>query len=206
MSIVLSKLMEEFELVLDDSSGTKVAKWLEVRAKVDVLRKHTNECVDRHAKFTTPASFTHLHSNLPQSYTGNFATDLCKGVFLTPLPLVVSKRKMDQATIQNQQHNNAGKAYLQDGEDLRSVSFKELQSHSSQASIEIWVAIHGVVYDLSHFLDKHPGGSRILLKQAGMDATQIFDRYHGSMGEASSFISKYSPPVKRVGIFTSRTT
>lgn len=38
-----------------------------------------------------------------------------------------------------------------------------------------WSIIHGVVYDLTPFLKSHPGGSAILLKYAGKDATKPFD-------------------------------
>ena len=153
-----------------------------------------------HPQPVTP--FTHCHRHPPQSYTGNFATDLCKGVFLTPLPLTISTRNPGQDATNHQRQNDGDENFPQGGEDARKVSFGELQSHASQSRKDIWVAIHGIVYDISNFLDKHPGGSQILLYQAGTDATEIFDLYHGEMGESSLFISKYSPPVKVVGILT----
>jgi len=32
---------------------------------------------------------------------------------------------------------------------------------------DLWIIIHGKVYDLSSFLDIHPGGDQILLQYAG---------------------------------------
>eukprot|EP01060_Flectonema_neradi_P039837 TRINITY_DN8923_c2_g1_i1.p1 TRINITY_DN8923_c2_g1~~TRINITY_DN8923_c2_g1_i1.p1 ORF type:complete len:508 (+),score=62.76 TRINITY_DN8923_c2_g1_i1:81-1526(+) len=43
---------------------------------------------------------------------------------------------------------------------------------------ECWVTLHGKAYDITNFLDKHPGGDQILLKYAGKDASIEFDRYH----------------------------
>jgi hypothetical protein len=34
-----------------------------------------------------------------------------------------------------------------------------------------WVIIKGEVYDVTNFLDHHPGGAAIILKYAGKDAT-----------------------------------
>ena len=34
------------------------------------------------------------------------------------------------------------------------------------------------VYDITEFLDKHPGGSNILLQYAGHDATEAFESFH----------------------------
>ncbi|KAH9247567.1 hypothetical protein BASA81_014823 [Batrachochytrium salamandrivorans] len=43
---------------------------------------------------------------------------------------------------------------------------------------DCWVIIHGMVYNLSEFLVEHPGGSKVILKQAGKDATVAFDQVH----------------------------
>ncbi|KAM3728751.1 Cytochrome [Dirofilaria immitis] len=38
-----------------------------------------------------------------------------------------------------------------------------------------WVCIGNKVYDLTAFLDEHPGGSEVLLNQAGLDATEAYE-------------------------------
>lgn len=48
--------------------------------------------------------------------------------------------------------------------------------HASRDSC--WVVLYGNVYDVTDFLDGHPGGSKIILKLAGKDATEEYDPVH----------------------------
>ena len=41
-----------------------------------------------------------------------------------------------------------------------------------------WVAIRGNVYDLTSFVDKHPGGADFLLASVGRDATAMYESIH----------------------------
>ena len=59
---------------------------------------------------------------------------------------------------------------------LPSISRETVQQHCSAESC--WVIIHDKVYDVTTFLDKHPGGRRVLLTAAGTDATKAFDSFH----------------------------
>ncbi|KAF9268554.1 hypothetical protein L218DRAFT_917391 [Marasmius fiardii PR-910] len=58
----------------------------------------------------------------------------------------------------------------------RKLSGKEVAQHNSRESC--WIIVHGNVYDVTEFLDDHPGGSKIILKYAGKDATQEYDPIH----------------------------
>ncbi|RAH51378.1 FMN-dependent alpha-hydroxy acid dehydrogenase [Aspergillus brunneoviolaceus CBS 621.78] len=53
---------------------------------------------------------------------------------------------------------------------------EEIERHSSRQSC--WVAIHGSVYDVTDFIDEHPGGPQVILRCAGKDATADFDSVH----------------------------
>lgn len=46
------------------------------------------------------------------------------------------------------------------------IPMTEVQQHSSQASK--WIVIHGMVYDVTPFLDDHPGGPDSLIKSGGL--------------------------------------
>ncbi|XP_012272640.1 cytochrome b5 [Orussus abietinus] len=46
---------------------------------------------------------------------------------------------------------------------------------------DLWIVIHGKVYDLTRFLKEHPGGEEVLLNSAGKDGTTCFDDIGHSM-------------------------
>ncbi len=45
------------------------------------------------------------------------------------------------------------------------LSAQEIASHRSTSSC--WIVVDGNVYDVTSYLDKHPGGAAVLLKQGG---------------------------------------
>ncbi|KAL7314373.1 hypothetical protein PS15m_005952 [Mucor circinelloides] len=56
------------------------------------------------------------------------------------------------------------------------ISPQEVAKHNTKN--DIWVIIHGKVYDLTNFLPEHPGGQKIIMKYAGKDATSAFEPIH----------------------------
>lgn len=66
----------------------------------------------------------------------------------------------------------------------------EVSKHAS--SYSCWVIIRGNVYDLTAFLDAHPGGSAVILKHAGKDATEAFEPIHASDTIAKYLNSRYA--------------
>ncbi|XP_028392242.1 cytochrome b5-like [Dendronephthya gigantea] len=53
------------------------------------------------------------------------------------------------------------------------ITQTELEQHNMGKSL--WIAIHNQVYDVTKFLDEHPGGEEVLLEQAGQKATEAFE-------------------------------
>ncbi|WPK27199.1 hypothetical protein PUMCH_004576 [Australozyma saopauloensis] len=56
------------------------------------------------------------------------------------------------------------------------LTYDEVSAHNTKT--DCWVIIHDKVYDVTSFLGEHPGGSAIILKYAGKDATKAFDPIH----------------------------
>ncbi|CAH1389897.1 unnamed protein product [Nezara viridula] len=53
-----------------------------------------------------------------------------------------------------------------------------------------WIVIHNSVYNVTEFLNEHPGGEEVLLEQAGRDATEAFEDV-GHSSDARDMMKKY---------------
>jgi cytochrome b involved in lipid metabolism len=53
----------------------------------------------------------------------------------------------------------------------------QVATHSKPA--DCWLIISGKVYNITNFLDQHPGGADVILPYCGKDATQAFDTQGG---------------------------
>jgi len=56
------------------------------------------------------------------------------------------------------------------------ITAQEVAAHSTAA--DGWVILRGKVYDVSEYINYHPGGVSILRQCLGRDATKLFNRYH----------------------------
>lgn len=69
-------------------------------------------------------------------------------------------------------------------------SWQEVAKHNTAESA--WVIVDGKVYDITKFMDKHPGGREMLLLSAGRECTDLFNSYHWlNPGKPRAIISKY---------------
>ncbi|KAM9055783.1 cytochrome b5 isoform X1 [Balaenoptera ricei] len=56
---------------------------------------------------------------------------------------------------------------------VKYYTLEEIQKHNDSKST--WLILHYKVYDLTKFLEEHPGGEEVLREQAGGDATENFE-------------------------------
>jgi len=59
---------------------------------------------------------------------------------------------------------------------LREITKEELSLHNKKN--DLWLAVNGGVFDLTLYLEYHPGGEDMLMKGAGKDATALFNYHH----------------------------
>ncbi|CAI5438160.1 unnamed protein product [Caenorhabditis angaria] len=59
-------------------------------------------------------------------------------------------------------------------EDLRIISLEEVSKHNFEDKKSCWIVISGKVYDVTKFLNEHPGGEEVITQLAGQDATVGF--------------------------------
>lgn len=73
------------------------------------------------------------------------------------------------------------------GSNKTTVTPSQLARHNTQG--DIWMAIRGKVYNMTPYLDFHPGGVDELMRAAGKDGTQLFDEIHNWVN-AESMLEK----------------
>ncbi|KAI1306815.1 hypothetical protein F5Y03DRAFT_353092 [Xylaria venustula] len=65
---------------------------------------------------------------------------------------------------------------------------KEVAAHNTAG--DAWMIIHGQVYDVTRYLQDHPGGAEVLVDAAGKDASEEFDNA-GHSEDASEIMAAY---------------
>jgi len=73
-------------------------------------------------------------------------------------------------------------------EQLKKYSLKEVAEHKDKTST--WLIIHDKIYDVTKFLEEHPGGEEVLLEQAGKDGTEHFEDV-GHSTDARTMMKEY---------------
>lgn len=72
----------------------------------------------------------------------------------------------------------------------QSYAAAEVSKHKDKDN-GLWLIIEGNVYDVTKFVDEHPGGARVIQRMGGKDATKAFWKYHGE-----SVLAKYGDRFK----------
>ncbi|KZT72488.1 cytochrome b5 [Daedalea quercina L-15889] len=57
--------------------------------------------------------------------------------------------------------------------ETKIITYEELKQNNKKDSL--YVLIHQKVYNVSKFIDEHPGGDEVILAETGKDATEAFE-------------------------------
>ncbi|KAJ2829235.1 hypothetical protein IWW50_000970 [Coemansia erecta] len=57
--------------------------------------------------------------------------------------------------------------------EVATFTADEIKKHNKRE--DVWIVIHDKVYDVTKFLDEHPGGEEVILENAGKDSTNDFE-------------------------------
>ncbi|KAG2261147.1 hypothetical protein Bca52824_068226 [Brassica carinata] len=74
------------------------------------------------------------------------------------------------------------------GGDGKVFTLAEVSQHTSAK--DCWIVIDGKVYDVTKFLDDHPGGDEVILTSTGKDATDDFEDV-GHSSTAKAMLDEY---------------
>lgn len=56
----------------------------------------------------------------------------------------------------------------------KTFTVADVAKHDQKASDGMYIIVDGTVYDVTNFVDEHPGGAKILKRVAGKDASKQF--------------------------------
>ncbi|CAJ1976020.1 unnamed protein product [Sphenostylis stenocarpa] len=70
----------------------------------------------------------------------------------------------------------------------KTLTFEEVSKHNHKK--DCWIIVNGKVYDITPFLDDHPGGDEVLLTSTAKDATIDFEDV-GHSDSAIEMMEKY---------------
>jgi flavocytochrome c len=70
----------------------------------------------------------------------------------------------------------------------KEYDLEEVAKHNKKE--DLWIAVKGIVMDLTNWVDEHPGGPQALYSHMGKDATEEFEMLHDD-----EVIPKYAPGV-----------
>lgn len=78
------------------------------------------------------------------------------------------------------------------------VSHQELAKHNKQD--DAWMAIRGKVYNVTRYMDFHPGGIDELMRGVGTDATKLFDEVHAWVNYEQLLGKCFIGPLRSTGV------
>ncbi|KAG4305289.1 hypothetical protein PORY_001459 [Pneumocystis oryctolagi] len=99
-----------------------------------------------------------------------------------------------------------------DIDSLEKIDASEVAKHCTRD--DLYIVIHKLVYNVSSFINEHPGGEEVLLDLAGQDATDAFEdvghsdeardilkkllvgRLEGTIEQSKTVLSSYSSETK----------
>jgi cytochrome b involved in lipid metabolism len=70
----------------------------------------------------------------------------------------------------------------------KEYTYEDLSTHNTKK--DLYLVVHDKVYDVSSFVDEHPGGEEVIMDVSGQDATEAFEDV-GHSDEAREILAAY---------------
>jgi cytochrome b involved in lipid metabolism len=109
-------------------------------------------------------------------------------IFATGVIVILSKQKNTDSNIISNNNTTNNEVKTENitnqttkttipSKNSQSYTISEVANHNSQSSC--WTAINGSVYNVTSWINKHPGGKNAILGLCGKDGSSAFDNQHG---------------------------
>ncbi|KAG5315189.1 PREDICTED: cytochrome b5-like isoform X2 [Acromyrmex echinatior] len=69
-------------------------------------------------------------------------------------------------------------------------SLADVAKYNGKNGARTWIVIHDNIYDVTDYMQQHPGGPELIDDYAGKDATSGFDEF-GHSSDATKMLKKY---------------
>jgi cytochrome b involved in lipid metabolism len=108
----------------------------------------------------------------------------CEGALMTSENCIVKlSEELDATGLTNKQTRKQGGR-----SGPKKFTMQEVKKHNKKS--DAWLLINNKVYNVTNWIDKHPGG-KIIMKGVGKDATQLFLHYKHPSFVKESILPKY---------------
>src|SRR4051794_27843950 len=84
--------------------------------------------------------------------------------------------KLVQRFARDEQNSCFASEARSDGADLPTLDYRSVGRHNTESSA--YVVYDRLIYDITDFLQRHPGGKSILAAALGTDVTETLDSFH----------------------------
>lgn len=100
-----------------------------------------------------------------------------------------AKKRSSSASRVRSVSKDAKNTVALDAKKSPEYTWEEVAKHNKEH--DMWVIISDKVYDITKWVDRHPGGVEMLRLVAGRDITIAFDSYHPFTTKAADMVGKY---------------
>jgi len=82
-----------------------------------------------------------------------------------------------------------GQTKQTDTSTLKTFTAQEVVTHGNSSSC--WTIINNEIYDLTSFIQNHPGGDKAILSLCGKNGTDAFTKQHGGQSKPENTLAKF---------------
>lgn len=98
------------------------------------------------------------------------------GLLVLPSDFLSSLSTTSQSTSLNNNLNNS--SAVSEVDPLKVLTIENIAKHNTQA--DCYLTINGAVYDVSNYINQHPGGAKNITTRCGGEATKVFSTIHSN--------------------------